>query len=197
MAKKKIKNQYNKAHAVILGAALVIMTIISASLVVGAAKARYSCSDTDGGIIPSKLGTTSGYFKSRVFSHTDYCADASNLKEYYCSGTTEMSAKISCGNDTYGAAYCLGNSIYKDYTDNFCSLGLCRNKKSSEFQEDCAGKSGYISGNYCINGAVYRDYRDYYCNAGACTHITRAELQQQCQTGCTNGICSYINLTGY
>ncbi|MFH1181358.1 MAG: hypothetical protein V1702_00190, partial [Candidatus Woesearchaeota archaeon] len=77
--KKRQYKQYNKAHAVLLGAAIILMTIISATLVVAAAKARTSCSDTDGGIIPTIKGTTSGYLQGKAYSHTDLCVDSSNI----------------------------------------------------------------------------------------------------------------------
>jgi hypothetical protein len=191
MAKKKMmKKQYNKAHAVMLGAAIIIMTIVSASLVIAAVNQRNSCNDTDGGIIPSILGTTSGYLKNKAFTHTDFCADASNIKEYYCSGTTEGSMQMSCGTDSYAARYCSGTSVYEDYKDYFCKSGACGQTSTPQFVQDCSLMSGYVGSNYCMGGSVYKDYKNYYCNSGACTYSTTQTLQQACQFGCTNGVCN-------
>ena len=56
-----------------------------------------SCSDTDGGNVPSIAGTVSGYLNSVSYSYADICA-GSTLTEYYCSGTNYLSTPVSCAN---------------------------------------------------------------------------------------------------
>lgn len=55
-----------------------------------------SCTDTDGGIVPNTVGTTSGYYNGFQYSHTDYCTDARTVKEYYCSGAAELNVQQAC-----------------------------------------------------------------------------------------------------
>lgn len=126
-----------------------------------------SCSDTDGGNFPFTFGTTSGYFNEIFYSHDDYCVDSSNIMEYYCSGDYEQSQQQSCGTDGYGSDYCIGESIYQDFTDYFCSSGECDLNITPVFQEDCDSYDGYGS-DYCIGDYVYSNYTDAICSSGDC-----------------------------
>lgn len=49
-----------------------------------------SCSDTDGGQVPTVFGTVSGYYFGAPYSYSDYCVTSNSttlLTEYYCNGT--------------------------------------------------------------------------------------------------------------
>lgn len=106
-----------------------------------------SCSDSDGGIIISIQGTTSGYLNKVYYAHTDYCTDPSNVMEYYCTGVYEHSQQQSCGTDTYaGSNYCMSGDVYRNYVDYSCSNGTCLNSTTPILQVDC------MPGQYCLNG---------------------------------------------
>ncbi len=55
-----------------------------------------SCADSDGGIVSTIQGTTSGYVNGFPYSHTDFCLNTALVYEYYCSGTIELSANVTC-----------------------------------------------------------------------------------------------------
>jgi hypothetical protein len=103
-----------------------------------------SCSDTDGGNWIWTFGTTSGYLSEVYYSHSDYCVDASNINEYYCSGNYEQSQQQSCGTDYYGPNYCNGSSIYFKFYDYYCGSGRCYLATIPQFVQSCP--------NGCLNG---------------------------------------------
>ena len=109
-----------------------------------------SCSDTDGGDYPFTFGTTSGYYDNSPYENDDYCLDSSNVMEYYCSGDYEQSSSESCGTDYYNDSYCIGNSVYKDYTDFFCSSGECDMSTYPVLQENCTGDETCVDGECVI-----------------------------------------------
>jgi hypothetical protein len=152
-----------------------------------------SCSDTDGGNYAWLYGTTSGYLGGAPYSNNDYCVDASNVNEYYCSGTSSQSSQQSCGTDGYTFSYCNGNSVYHNYTDYYCSGGVCGVSLTPELQESCNSSDGYYGDNYCMSGNVYRDYRNYYCSGGACSYTNTPTLQETCAYGCSGGACNPYN----
>ena len=96
-----------------------------------------SCSDTDGGLNTWTFGTTSGSFNETNYSNDDYCVDSSDVMEYYCNGDYEQSTQASCGTDYYNDSYCIGDSVYKDLTDYFCSSGECDMSVTPVLQENC------------------------------------------------------------
>ncbi|MBW2974609.1 hypothetical protein KY366_02730, partial [Candidatus Woesearchaeota archaeon] len=151
-----------------------------------------SCSDTDGGNVIATFGTTSGYYGGIPYSNDDYCVDASNVMEHYCSGDYEQSQQQSCGTDGYGSAYCSGDLVYKDYTDYWCALGECLDNATPVLQEDCDSYDSY-GAPYCSNSSVYRDYSDYYCSGGSCSYTTYPEWVENCDYGCTNGTCDPVS----
>jgi hypothetical protein len=115
-----------------------------------------SCSDTDGGIYKNVFGTTSGYFSGSPYSHDDYCVDAGNVMEYYCNATLESSTQQSCGTDSYGAAYCYGGDVYKNYTDYSCASGACSSSVTPTLYQDCTAGQ-YCSGGMCVNNNTCSD----------------------------------------
>ena len=123
--------------------ALVSLFVISFFLVAGFvfakpdAKRPNSCSDTDGGIVLTVKGTTSGYYSNNFYSHADYCTDASNVNEYYCSGSFEYSTVASCGTDFYGANYCRNSSVYHNFTDYSCASGACGSTVTPQLLQTC------------------------------------------------------------
>ncbi|MFH0977908.1 MAG: hypothetical protein V1837_01265 [Candidatus Woesearchaeota archaeon] len=103
-----------------------------------------SCSDTDGGNIIEVLGTVSGYLSNSWYSNADYCIDSGTIAEYYCSASTKQAAQISCGVDAHSIDYCLNGSVYNDFTDYYCSAGVCSHSTSKQLVQTC---------NYgCTNG---------------------------------------------
>ena len=118
---------------------------------------KNSCSDTDGGIVPNIVGTTSGYYNRLLYSNTDYCIDASNVVENYCSGTQSASQQLSCGTDSYvGSNYCSGGNVYRNYVDYYCGSGACGSSTSVVLQQSCS--------NGCTNGVC-----DPPAHADSCT----------------------------
>jgi hypothetical protein len=141
-----------------------------------------SCDDTDGGNVIDVFGTTSGYYEGSPYSNDDYCVDADDIMEYYCSGDYEQSQQQSCGTDVYGDPYCAaGNEIYKDLTDYFCGSGACDSDVTPVFQEDCDDSDGY-GAEYCSGDVVMKDYNDYYCIGGACDYNATPEQVEDCDS---------------
>jgi hypothetical protein len=68
----------------------------------GACVAADSCTDTDGGNTPSKLGTVSTSLNGISYSHTDFC-NGTVLTEFYCSGVKAASQAVTCESCLNGA----------------------------------------------------------------------------------------------
>ena len=108
-----------------------------------------TCTDLDGGIVLTINGATYGQANGVPYSHNDTCADASNVNEHYCSGTAEIVQAFNCGTGGYESpAYCMGPSIYRDYTTYNCNSGACRSSTSPILQQTCT--SGCLNGT-CIS----------------------------------------------
>ncbi len=151
-----------------------------------------SCSDTDGGSVIGTYGTVSGYLNDNAYSSNDYCADSSNVREYYCSGNAAYSTQQSCGTDSTGSNYCSGNEIYQDVTDYFCSNGECDNSVTAQLQTDCDDLDNY-GADYCSDGDVYHNYNNFYCNSGGCANTTTPYIVESCAYGCTSGECDIMS----
>jgi len=112
--------------------------IIGMTVVVAAAKAGNSCSDSDGGNAITVFGTVSGYYKGQPYSYSDSCVNSQTIKEYYCSGKYQTSSQQSCGTDAYvGSNYCLNGDVYRDYIDYYCTGGACSSNTTPILQQDC------------------------------------------------------------
>ncbi len=96
-----------------------------------------SCEDSDGGIVADVFGYLTISLNGSQYNQSDYCDDGSTVMEYYCDGNYEESQLTSCGTDSYGDAYCIGDDVYKDYTDNYCSYGACDYSVTPTLQESC------------------------------------------------------------
>jgi hypothetical protein len=107
-----------------------------------------TCSETDGGNNIYTKGNTSGYLSGSYYSDLDYCADSSNVLEYYCSGTAEQSQQESCGTDAQGYQCYLGN-VYLNSTDYFCANGACGANSSFTLYQAC-GANQYCSSGQCL-----------------------------------------------
>ena len=59
-----------------------------------------SCSDTDGGIVPTEKGTVTGAISGYFYTYVDNCyvTNTTNnmLNEWYCTGTAPFQTQISC-----------------------------------------------------------------------------------------------------
>jgi len=116
------------------------------------------CSDTDGGNYPFVFGYVYGYANSAFFNNSDYCTDASNIREYYCNETYFGDIfgwdDRNCGADGYGSPYCVEgppyDAVYKNYNNYYCASGECDYTTTPTWQEWC------IYG--CTNGVC--DYPD-------------------------------------
>jgi hypothetical protein len=96
-----------------------------------------SCSDTDGGNVITTFGTVSGFYNSSAYANNDTCVDSGNINEYYCSGAYKQNQLQSCGTDSYSSNYCINSSVYKDFTDYFCTSGACGSTTTPQFVESC------------------------------------------------------------
>jgi len=132
---------------------------------------KLSCSDSDGGIIE----TTKGTVVSGSSSQTDSCADASTVKEYYCSNGSISSKNIACGS---------GKS---------CVDGACVEKPCADTD---SGKDPLKAGTVTKGTDTYSDscydsqnVREYYCDAGAVK-----DEKISCQSGysCSDGKCAQM-----
>jgi hypothetical protein len=158
-----------------------------------------SCSDTDGGNKKNVFGTTSGYYNNNPYSHDDFCADSSNIVEFYCNGTSERNSTQSCGTDGYfGSYYCTGNNRTRNYVDFGCASGACGNTTTPTWQQNCDLSDGWNGSAYCQSGDVYRNFNDYYCGSGYCYNNLTSVLYQDCVSGqyCSGGACHYNNTCG-
>ena len=61
---------------------------------------EYDCTDTDGGQVYGTQGTVSGSFGGVPFSDTDFCMDATTLKEFYCFYKSASTTVNCAGNST-------------------------------------------------------------------------------------------------
>ena len=173
-----------------------------------------SCSDSDSGNVPTVFGTTSGYLSGSAYSHSDTCIDASNIIEFYCSGTQSVSQQQSCGADS-SVDICLNGSVYTQSVDNFCGTGRCQQSATTTLKQACSfgctngvcnppqdscsdsdggnvpavygTASGFLGGNAYSNS----DYcvgtgsvLEYFCNGNYMT-----SQQQACSSGCSSGAC--------
>jgi hypothetical protein len=151
-----------------------------------------SCSDSDNGGYPFIFGTASGYYNNNPFSDNDYCIDSGSVMEYSCTdGTVEDSTQTSCGSDGYGDAYCIGDNLFRDYTDYFCAGGACGYSVDAVFQSNCSANNGYGE-RYCNGSEVYSDYYYNYCWSGSCYGYSIPESVENCEYGCTNGVCNPV-----
>ena len=96
-----------------------------------------SCSDSDGGVVISVLGTASGYLNNVPYNNADYCANSDAVIEFSCSDVYQQSQQLSCGTDSYGSNYCANASVYRDLTDYSCAGGVCSSSTIPEFVESC------------------------------------------------------------
>ena len=63
-----------------------------------------SCSDTDGGFVPTIAGTVSGYSGGAPYTNSDSCLNTTYLKEWYCRGVNATNSNYNCG----GNSTCVG-----------------------------------------------------------------------------------------
>jgi hypothetical protein len=151
-----------------------------------------SCNDTDGWNLFVQ-GVVSGYYNQTAYNNTDYCADTSNVTEYFCSGTRAYNSKLNCGNDSYiGSNQCISGDLYRQYVDFSCASGTCGNSSSWILQQDCGDDT---SVNICYAGDVYTNYTDRFCSGSACMWNSTLTLYQDCTAGqyCSAGTCLYNN----
>lgn len=55
-----------------------------------------SCYDSDGGFVYWVSGNVTGYLNQSYYQYNDYCADSTNVVEYYCVGGYSYSSSLSC-----------------------------------------------------------------------------------------------------
>lgn len=107
-----------------------------------------TCTDSDGGIVPAKKGTTSIIKIGGGTSATDFCDSTGALREYYCSGHSSISSVVStcqygckdgaclsqpvsvCGNGKIeeGEQCDDGNTNVYDMCGSTCKIQADRNK---------------------------------------------------------------------
>ncbi|MEM7815932.1 MAG: hypothetical protein QXN71_02320 [Candidatus Aenigmatarchaeota archaeon] len=122
-----------------------IFIIAITAISVEAARVVNSCSDSDGGIVPSVFGAVSGYYKNKPYFNSDYCVSSEVVMEYYCTDKYKSSVQQNCGTDGYiGNNYCLNGDVYRNYVDYYCANGACGSNITQILQQDC------LYG--CING---------------------------------------------
>ncbi len=139
-----------KAKAGLIGAFILVgILFVAVAFAAPANKGsrKNSCSDTDGGIVPNTVGTTSGYYNRLPYSNTDYCISAGTVKEYYCSGTAELNVQQAC---TYG-----------------CTNGACNPAPA----DSCADTDGGLVP--AVNGTTYGYLGgSFYSYTDACSSST-------------------------
>ncbi|VVC01788.1 Uncharacterised protein [uncultured archaeon] len=138
-----------------------------------------TCTDTDGGIVPSIFGITTWYVGLNMYTANDTCFTSAVLSEQYCTGFpffAHASTNVSC-----------------DYR---CLSGRCINAS-----ESCTDTDGGIVKN--VTGTVtkwiggtpssYTDYctgnytlREYYCNGGYNATSTILNCTGLCSVGKCN-----------
>ena len=97
-----------------------------------------TCTDSDGGNVPTVFGTVHGKYKNKAYSYSDTCVSSGVIKEYYCSGKYQTSVQQSCGTDGYiGSNYCIGGNVYRDFRDYYCANGSCRSSVTPTIQQVC------------------------------------------------------------
>lgn len=125
------------------------------------------CNDTDGGQSPNVLGTAT----DSGGSHTDFCASASSVGEYYCSGGVAQSATLDC----QGGRICSGGSCAFQCTDSdggndTMTVGTV-SVGTANYTDSCASASAvkeyYCNGNSAASSSIECGV-GYGCDAGKC-----------------------------
>jgi len=132
-----------------------------------------SCSDSDGGLDSSVLGTIT---YSNNTSFTDICFNESHVKEYVC-GEKTNAFLIPC---RYG-----------------CEAGVCADSLGGGEDEctldtDC-GPDGFVEGipPFCdkSKSSILKFYVTWSCEEGTCKSETTSKLVKSCSNGCDLGVC--------
>ena len=73
-----------------------------------------TCSDTDGGSVPSVVGTVSGVKSGQQYSLTDFCltTNSTYLDEYHCDGTNPVNASVQCYVPANGTTSCNAGACF-------------------------------------------------------------------------------------
>ena len=98
-----------------------------------------------------------GYVLSGTTYYEDTCTSSTQLKEYYCSGTSVTSSTNSCGSCNDGICY-----------SSTCSTSQACNPV---FRKWCSGSSWSDSG-YCTDSNLKCYLVDSTCAASTCTSAT-------------------------
>jgi len=155
-----------------------------------------TCNDSDGGKDASVKGTVTG---SDGVSHTDSCADAATVLEYYCSGPNSANEEIAC------------NSGYE------CNNGVCVKKQAAPAANStppanstvpstpaCTdsdeGKNATVKGTVTVGSDMFTDtcngtatVKEYYCDGNE-----SASRLMDCPEGttCKSGACAQSERSG-
>lgn len=202
----------------LIAAVLAAYVVVAGTNALGMARAvKNSCSDSDGGNVIAVFGTTSGYYKNKLYTYNDYCINSGTIMEYYCNGVYQTNLQQSCGTDGYAGSYCLNGNVYKDFKDYYCSSGACSSTKTPRLQQTCSygcfngvcnsppadscsdtdgGNVPYAFGTTSgyLNSSSYR-HSDYCVNSNNimeyyCSGNYERGSQQGCPYGCADGICN-------
>ena len=80
-----------------------------------------SCTDSDYGKFIFITGSVIGYKNNEKFNLKDSCINDETVQEVFCQEIDALSQDMSCGQDGTGERYCIGNSVYHNKINYFCS----------------------------------------------------------------------------
>ncbi|MBI3622912.1 hypothetical protein HY212_02415 [Candidatus Pacearchaeota archaeon] len=152
----------------------------------GEGNGTQTCTENDGGNKLYVKGDNWGqYLNGTSFNVSDYCADAYNIKEYWCNPNLQL--------NTYDC---------RNYENKICVNGVCVANSSQASCTDYDGNNtftrGYVYG-YDTNGTFY-NYDDF-CNGTnwvgeyTCSGTSPISTLLWCDNGCSGGACVPGNQT--
>lgn len=148
-----------------------------------------TCTDSDGGLVYTTMGTVSGLLNGTAYSNTDSCMNTTTLKEYYCSGTRAYNTLFNC---SAGCSSGKCNAVINQ-TNNTCTdsdggivtnikgtVSGYENNKPYSYTDTCLD-STYVKEYYCSFSKP--TYNEYSC-VGSGGNSTGNST-----TSCLNGAC--------
>ncbi|MBI2581337.1 hypothetical protein HYV85_06080 [Candidatus Woesearchaeota archaeon] len=158
-----------------------------------------SCTDTDGGNVPSVSGIVFGYLQGASYSYGDICVNASSLMEYFCSGTAPFMQQQACASGCSNGA-CTASAASAGVC-SFAPDGVCPSTCAVGSDADCCTNKGYYVLTYnqsgaCVPGCYPTDYTPATKPCSPCTlQYSDSACPNWCSAGSDYDCCKQAGKT--